>query len=176
MTKFAIFLSGPVGVGKTALGLALSERIGGGFIDGDDHSDPDSPWYCSVLRTSAAIVQAGLTILQDKPAVAIAYPLSCIGWIYFRRKFSEAGVEPLFVSLRASFDAIVDERRGRRFTPAERARIRTMIVEGYGARPFSDLFVDTDTSGFDETLTSLEAELRRLMRSRPISSRCSRTP
>src|SRR5687768_10826802 len=110
MTKFAIFLSGSVGVGKTTLGRALGERMGAGFIEGDDHSDPASPWYCSILRTSAAIVRAGLAILRDKPAVIVAYPLNCIGWIYFRRKFSDAGVTPLFVSLRASFDAIVDQR------------------------------------------------------------------
>jgi hypothetical protein len=176
MTRYAVFLSGPVGVGKTALGRALSARIGGGFVDGDDHSDRDLPWYGSILRTSRAIVQAGLAVLGDKPAVVIAYPLNCIGWIYFRRKFSEAGVVPLFVSLRASFDGIVDERRGRRFSAEEQARIRTMIAEGYGARPFGDLVVDTDSSGFAETLALLEAELQQLMRSLAISSRRSRTP
>jgi hypothetical protein len=71
---------------------------------------------------------------------------------------------PLFVSLRASFEGIVDERRGRRFSTDEQARIRAMIAEGYGARPFSDLVVDTDASGISETLRLLEAELHRLMR------------
>jgi hypothetical protein len=176
MTKFAIFLSGPVGVGKTVLGRALGERMGAGFVDGDDHADPDSPWYCSILRTSRSIVCTGLAILSDKPAVVIAYPLNCIDWIYFRRKFSAAGVVPLFVSLRASFDGIVDERRGRRFSAEEQVRIRAMIAEGYAERPFSDLVVDTDSSGFAETLASLEAEVRRLMHSRAISSPRSRTP
>ncbi|MGO4816219.1 shikimate kinase, partial [Cupriavidus sp. 2MCAB6] len=45
MQPYAIFLSGPIGAGKTTLGKALATELGGGFIDGDDHSDPDLPWY-----------------------------------------------------------------------------------------------------------------------------------
>ena len=97
--KHAIFLSGPIGAGKTTLGRALSERIGGAFIDGDDHSDPGRPWYCSILRTSAAVHRTGLASLDGKPAVVVAYPLNCMAWTYFQRKFEDAGVRPLFVSL-----------------------------------------------------------------------------
>ena len=39
MPKHAIFLSGPIGTGKTSLGRMLAEKLGGAFIDGDDHSD-----------------------------------------------------------------------------------------------------------------------------------------
>jgi hypothetical protein len=166
MTKHAIFLSGPIGAGKTTLGRALSERIGGGFIDGDDHSDPESPWYCSIRRTSFSIVQTGFSILGSKPSVVIAYPLNCISWIYFRRRFENSGVSLLFVSLRASFCSIVAESRGRCFSVEEQDRIRTMIAEGYGARPFSDLIVDTDTSSFATNLAHLESEIGRIMRDR----------
>lgn len=100
--KHAIFLGGPIGAGKTTLGLALSGQVGGAFIDGDDHSDPGHPWYCSILRTSAAIHKTGLARLADKPAVVIAYPLNCMNWIYFQRRFEAAGIRPLFVSLQAS--------------------------------------------------------------------------
>jgi hypothetical protein len=161
MAKHAIFLSGPVGAGKTTLGRALAERLSGGFIDGDDFSDPDRPWYCSILQTSKAIVHAGITILKDRDAVIVAYPLGCINWIYFKRTFGDAGARPLFVSLRASYSSIVDQRRGRTFTREEHDRIQVMIAEGYGARPFFDLVLDTDKASFLATLAELERETRR---------------
>lgn len=139
MAKYAIFLSGPVGAGKTILGRALAKRLSIEFIDGDDFSDPSHPWYCSILQTSKAIVQMGMTILKNSDAVIIAYPLGCINWVYFKRKFGDAGVRPFFVSLRASYSSIVDQRRGRTFSSEEQDRIQIMIAEGYGARPFSDL-------------------------------------
>jgi hypothetical protein len=163
MAKHAIFLSGPIGTGKTTLGRALAERLAAGFIDGDDHSAPDSPWYCSILQTSRSIVQAGMATLHNRDAVVIAYPLRCSNWIYFRRKFGDAGMATLFVSLRASYTSIIDQQRGRDFSDAEHERIQIMISEGYGARPFSDLVFDTDRKSFPATLTQLEYEARRLM-------------
>lgn len=163
MMKHAIFLTGPVGAGKTTLGRALAERLAVGFIDGDDFSISGQPWYCSILRTSRAIVQAGLATLGDRNAVVIAYPLDCITWIYFRRKFTDAGVVPLFITLRAAYSSIIDERRGRAFSNAERDRIRVMIAEGYGEPPFSDLVLDTDRAGFAATLARLESGTRRMI-------------
>ena len=166
--KSVIFLSGPIGAGKTTLGRALGERIGGAFIDGDDHSDPEHPWYCSILRTSAAIVRTGLAMLDGKPALVIAYPLDCIAWIYFRRKFEAAGIAPLFVSLQASFAAITSQERGRSFSSEEKERIQAMIAEGYGARPFSDLVVNTDGPTFAAILAQLEAGIRRVAQNRSL--------
>lgn len=79
--KQAIFLSGPIGVGKTTLGRALAGSLGGRFID-----------------------------------------------------------------------------------ESEMARIKIMIAEGYGVRPFSDLIVDTDQDTFEGTLAVLTEKLQRLMR------------
>ena len=97
--KRAIVLSGPIGAGKTTLGRALSERTGRAFIDGDDHSDPERLWYCSILRTSAAVHRTGLASLDSKPAVVVAYPLDYMTWTYFQRKFEDAGVRPLSATL-----------------------------------------------------------------------------
>jgi len=163
MARWAIFLSGPVGAGKTTLGRALAERLSAGFIDGDDLSDPDRPWYCSSLQTSREIVQSGLEVLRHTPIVVIAYPLRCTNWIYFRRKIENEGAMPLFVTLRASFSSIVDVRRRRAFSRDERARIRVMIAEGYDSRPFSSLVLDTDKADFAGTLARLEHETRRLI-------------
>ena len=160
MAKYAIFLNGPIGAGKTTLGRALAEELSGGFIDGDDFSDPNHSWYCSILSTSRAIVQNGAATLQTRSVVVIAYPLDCMNWIYFRRKFVEAGASAFLVSLRATYAAIVDEQRGRLFSAEEHHRIRTRIAEGYSSRPFSDLVVDTDKSDFAATLAELKGHLR----------------
>lgn len=163
MAKHAIFLNGPIGAGKTTLGRALAERLAGGFVDGDDFSDPSRPWYCSILRTSESIVRAGEAMLRDTDVVVIAYPLGCVNWIYFKRKFGDAGVRPIFISLRASYSSIIDPKRGRVFTNKEHDRIRVMIAEGSGARAFSDLVLDTDQADFLATLAELENETRRLI-------------
>lgn len=163
MAKHAIFLNGPIGTGKTTLGHALAKRLCGGFIDGDDFADPNRPWYCSILQTSRSILQHGAEVLATANVVVVAYPLGCINWIYFRRKFVEAGASPFFVGLQASFQAIVDEQRGRSFTSEEHDRIQVMIAEGYGAQLFNDLVVATDRADFATTLVELERQIRRML-------------
>ncbi|MGO4665026.1 hypothetical protein [Bosea sp. 2RAB26] len=160
MQHYAIFLSGPIGAGKTTLGKGLAAELGGGFIDGDDHSDPDLPWYGSILQTSRSVVRTGLTILAVQPVVVIAYPLGCSTWIFYRRHFTDAGVRPLFISLRASYAGITSAARGRAFDEEERERIRVMLHEGYAERPFSDLIIDTDLLPFEATLQQLTRDMR----------------
>jgi hypothetical protein len=161
--KHAIFLSGPIGAGKTTLGQALAARLGGGFVDGDDCSDNSKPWYAGILTTSRNIVRAGFAVLEERPVVVVAYPLGCSTWIFYRRKFGDAGVRPIFVTLRASYENTTAASRGRMFTAAEHDRIRTMLREGYDRRAFSDLIFDTDQAGFEETATRLADAVRHLM-------------
>jgi hypothetical protein len=164
MARHAIFLSGPIGTGKTTLGRELAVKLSGSFIDGDGFSDPTTRWYCSILKTSRSIVHHASCIIEHNGSlVVIAYPLGCMNWIYFRRKFTDIGAIPLFVSLRASYSAIVDKRRGRLFSPEELDRIKIMISEGYGDRPFSDLVIDTDEGDFHTTLAELEAKIRPML-------------
>jgi hypothetical protein len=163
--RHAIFLSGPIGVGKTTLGRAVSRRLDAAFIDGDDHADHDRPWYCSILTTSRSILDTGLSLLETRPVLVVAYPLRSTNWLYFRRPFGEAGVTPLFVSLRAGLEAILDPARGRDFDTGERQRIAVMLAEGYAERPFSDLVLDTDGAGFEATVEALEHALRALLAS-----------
>ncbi|GAU83291.1 AAA family ATPase [Bosea sp. BIWAKO-01] len=163
MQHYAIFLSGPIGAGKTTLGKGLAAELGGGFIDGDDHSDPDLPWYGSILQTSRSVVRTGLEILAVQPVVVIAYPLGCSTWIFYKRHFADAGVRPFFVSLRASYTGITSAARGRAFDKEERERIRVMLHEGYAERPFSDLIIDTDLLPFEAALQRLARDVRQLI-------------
>jgi len=96
--------------------------------------------------------------------VVIAYPLGCTNWIYFRRRFEDAGIRTVTIGLRATFAGITAETRARRFDEAEKRRIAVMIAEGYGARPFSDLILDADRDSFEDTLARLVSATRRLMR------------
>ena len=163
MPGHVIFLSGPIGVGKTSLGRGLAERLEGVFLDGDDFSQSDRPWYACILQTSRGILGSGLAAVERTGVAVIAYPLRCTNWIYFKRSFEGRGVRTVFVSLRAAYPSIVDEKRGRIFSVEEHHRIRRMIEEGYGDRPFSDLIVNTDIESFDETLANLERGARLLL-------------
>ena len=163
--RHAIFLDGPIGVGKSSLGRELAAALGGTFIDGDDHADPNGPWYCSILRTSRSVVERGLVLLNTAPIVVIAYPLGCTTWIYYRRRFGDAGVATHFVGLHAAYTSIVDASRGRAFNESEKARIRVMISEGYGERPFEKAFVATDATDFQNTLSELVSVVGGLMES-----------
>ena len=161
--RHAIFLSGPIGAGKSTLGPPLAAALDGGFVEADDHADHDKPWYCSSLTSSVAVVRASLAVLEDKPAVIVATPLRCVTWIYFRRTFAEAQIRTLFIGLHAPAEAILAAARGRRFDAEEADRIRAMIAQGYGERPFFDLIVRTGRGSIADTLAQLTGQVRRLM-------------
>ena len=163
MSRHVVFLSGPIGVGKTTLGQGLAERLGGAFLDGDDFAQAGRPWYSCILQTSRGIVQAGLAAVEQKGLAVVAYPLSRTNWIFFKRSFEDRGVGTAFVSLRAAYGSIIHERRGRVFSNQERDRIRVMIEEGYDVRSFNELIVDTDATHFAETLAKLERDVRQLI-------------
>ena len=158
----AIFLMGAIGAGKTTLGRALARQLGGGHVEGDDYHRPPLPWFATSLSTSRAVLQAVLAhAAAGRPAV-VSYPLRCREWIFYRRRLAEAGIRSAFVSLAACEDALLAEDRGRRFSPEEKRRIRDMLREGYGDRPFADLVVRTDRGSADEALVRLVSALEQL--------------
>lgn len=159
----AILIDGTIGVGKTTLARGLSERLDGTFLDGDDFKAKGKPWFCSSLSTCRQLRDAGLQALAAKPLLFIARPMRCLDWVYFRCHFQRHGISLLSVGLQASFDAITDPARGRLFSTGELTRMQEMIVQGYGARPYSDLHLRTDTGSIDATVARAAATLRRLI-------------
>lgn len=159
--KYAIFLDGPIGVGKTTLGQALAQRCSAAFLDGDDFSGSGKPWYASSLSTNQRILKTSLAAIEATPLVFIAYPIRCVNWVFFNRRFEDAGIETLYVGLQASIDSISGKTRCRVLSPSETARSQQMIEQGYGARPFTDFVVRTDdeevAQSVERTATYLKA-------------------
>ncbi|WP_295808775.1 hypothetical protein [uncultured Nitratireductor sp.] len=160
MPLSVISFEGPVGVGKTTLGRAVSSHLGFGFVDGDDHSLP-GPWLRSILQTSRRIARACEEQLETRPVVIMAYPLRCTNWLFFRETFRRRGIAYYCISLAA--DAAHIAARERLLTPDEMARSSQMTAQGYGQRPFSDLVIRTDKGGFAFTRDHLADKVRGLV-------------
>ncbi|HYD06354.1 MAG TPA: AAA family ATPase, partial [Reyranella sp.] len=58
MRGVVIFLSGPVGVGKTVLGRLAAAKLEASFIDSDDLGDPSKRWFEQGLSAANALVTA----------------------------------------------------------------------------------------------------------------------
>ena len=140
----------------------LAQASGAAFVDGDHHSDQNKPWFGSSLSTARSIVQTVHEETINGSDVVVAYPLRCLEWIFYRRRLAERDIRTIFVSLGASYDAIVGPNRGRVFSSDELVRIHEMIAQGYGARSFSDVFLRTDIGTPDSSLRVLIDELAAL--------------
>ncbi len=160
MTAVVVAFEGPVGVGKTALGRAISKELGIGFVDGDDCSEP-GPWLHSILRTSRRIAATCEEELIYHPAVIMAYPLRCTDWLFYRETFRRQGIALLCIGLTANIANIA--RRGRVLTMDELERASQMLAQGYGERPFSDRVIRTDEGSFEFTSDKLVSEVRSLL-------------
>ena len=145
MAQTAIFLHGTIGAGKTTLGAALAEALGGVFTDGDQFQRPGVPWYASSLTVARGMAGAALEppgSLHQGPAV-LAYPLRCVDHLYLKGACRAGRVQALFVNLYAPLEALLDPTRGRAFSDWERARTAQMIAQGYADRPWTDARLDT---------------------------------
>jgi hypothetical protein len=163
LKRHVIFLNGPIGVGKTALGHAAAVELGASFIDGDDLGDPSKPWLAQVLSRAKALVGAGMAALRERPVAIVAMPLRRRDWAFFKGRFEAEGVAVHCITLAARAESILGPGRGREFDTDERARTREMIAQGYGNRAFSDAIVETDREGFADTGDKVVALCRSLL-------------
>jgi ABC-type hemin transport system ATPase subunit len=154
-----IFLTGPIGAGKSTLGRALAAQLGGHHIEGDDYQLPDRPWYAAALRVARSILRDALSEAKAGRPAIISYPLRCREWLYLKRHCERAGFATRFVALQADPDRIVSPLRGRTFSAWEQQRIREMVDQGYDRPAFADAVVRTDRDAVDESLRKLIAAL-----------------
>ena len=159
-TRHAVFLDGPIGVGKTTFGQRLATEFEGCFIDGDDHSHADLTWFASSLSTNRSILRAIFNALASTRIVFVAYPIRCINWVFFERNLHVAHVDPVLVGLQAHQNSIADVNRHRCLSRAELIRSREMIAQGYGSRHFSNLFIQADAGTLHEVVQNAKSLLQ----------------
>ena len=162
-----LFLTGPIGVGKTTLGGALAAALGGTFVEGDDFQQPDRPWFASSLRVARGVVESASAAAVQGPVVA-GYPLRCIDYLYLRGRLGERGLPTLFINLSMPAERILAPERGRAFTPWERTRIAEMLAQGYDRRDWADLLFEPANVSVEENVAKL---LQRISQERPASFR-----
>jgi hypothetical protein len=159
--RHVFFFNGPIGVGKTALGRAVAAELGASFIDSDGLGDPAKRWFEEALSAANALVEAGLAASREQPTVIVAKPLRARDWAFFSARFAAHGVRAHCVTLSAKPESILEPGRGRLLDREEQARMKQMVAQGYAARPFSDVIVETDRHGLAETTSILVEECRR---------------
>lgn len=158
--KMAVFLDGPIGVGKTTIGKALADEMSGVFLDGDDFSCSGKPWFASSLSTSRRILEACSVSLDSNPLVIVGYPVRCLNWVFFKRHLQDMDTTLFLVGLQARAESISSPRRARMLSDGEKARSYEMARQGYGARAYSDVFIRTDENDVAACVALLKTALK----------------
>jgi len=143
----AVLINGPIASGKTTVGRALQALVPkSALIDGDDHGAPaeislSARWTFALWRIDGAVRDA----LQAGRNAIVAWPLTPLHFEHLRDTAHECGAIVFCATLCPPIE-IVLTGRGRTLTPWERERIAAMYAEGYAARRFSDVLIDTATT------------------------------
>ncbi|MBZ6076739.1 shikimate kinase [Microvirga puerhi] len=138
-----VLINGPINSGKTTLGLALSRCLQDAvFIDGDDHDAPDDAPLATRIEAALRRIEAHIASLSARFLIA-AYPLEDADYERLRHACTCHRARFVVVTLAPPLDVALADRGERKLEQAERARIVEMYAEGYDARPFSDLIIDT---------------------------------
>lgn len=141
-----IAINGPINSGKSTVGAALAHLLPDArFIDGDDSDDDgaheDLPlaeqWTFALERICRWIETVASRYL------IVAWPLRDSDFAVLRAACERRTARLVAVTLAPPLDVARAERGGRVPTEWERQRIDEMYAEGYHARAFSDLIVDT---------------------------------
>jgi cytidylate kinase len=142
-----IAINGPINSGKSTVGAALSSLLPDAhFIDGDDSDDADAPaddlplaeqWTLALERIRRWIETVASRYL------IVAWPLRDADFAVLHAACERRAARLVVVTLAPPLDVARAERGGRVLTDWERQRIGEMYAEGYHARAFTDLIVDT---------------------------------
>lgn len=128
-------------MGAALAGLLPAAR----FIDGDDHDAPSHLPYTEQWALALARITNLIATAQDRYLV-IAYPLEQDSYAQILAACLQRSARLRVVTLAPTLAAAQSDRGGRALTEWERQRIAQMYLEGYAARPFSDLVLDTSST------------------------------
>jgi Adenylate kinase and related kinases len=138
-----VLVNGPINSGKSTLGFALSRRLPEAcFVDGDDHDAPDDAPLSVRIDAALRRIEARIAGAEGQFLV-VAYPLRQEDFERIRVACEGQGARLIVITLAPPLAAALADRGGRRLDPDERERIVEMYREGYHARPFSNLVLDT---------------------------------
>jgi hypothetical protein len=138
-----IHINGPINSGKSTLGRALADSLSeASFVDGDDHDAPDDAPLS--VRIEAALRRIETEIATGKGRyLVVAYPLNGADYERLKTASDKREARFLVLTLAPSLEVALTNRGQRALSSEEKRRIVEMYDEGYHARSFSDLVLDT---------------------------------
>lgn len=147
-----IHINGPINSGKSTLSRALAGSLPeASFIDGDDHDAPDDAPLG--VRIEAALRRIEMEIATEQGRyLVVAYPLDGADYERLKAAADMRGARFLVLTLAPPLEVALTDRGQRALSSEEKRRIVEMYDEGYHARPFSDLTLDTSRLGLPECI------------------------
>ncbi|WP_210161018.1 shikimate kinase [Microvirga lotononidis] len=126
------------------------------FIDGDDHDAPDDAPLG--VRIEAALGRIETEIARAQGCyLVVAYPLDEADHRRLKEAADRKGARFLVLTLAPPLEVALADRGARTLSREEKNRIVEMYDEGYHARPFSDLILDTSVSSLPGTIEAARA-------------------
>lgn len=155
-----VHLTGPIGAGKTTLGLRLAALLPGAvFVDGDDHGAPADASFA--VRIAAALDRLAAIVATSRAEhLVVAYPLDETTNARLATIAEKRGASRFVVGLAPPQEVLLGGGRGpRMLRPWDLRRIAEMYAEGYAAPGFADLTIDTAAEGPELSADRIAAAL-----------------
>jgi hypothetical protein len=152
-----IHINGPINSGKSTLGRVLADSLPeASFTDGDDHDAPNDAPLSVRVETALRRIKMKIAAGQGRYLV-VAYPLDNADYERLKAATDRRGARFLVLTLAPPLEVALTNRGQRALSSEEKHRIIEMYDEGYHARPFSDLILDTSLLSLPESIEKARA-------------------
>ena len=152
-----IHINGPINSGKSTLGRALTVSLPeASFIDGDDHDAPDGAPLAVRIEAALHLIETKIGMERGRYLV-VAYPLDNADYERLKAATDRRGARVLVLTLAPPLEVALTNRGQRALSSGEMRRIVEMYDEGYHARSFSDLVLDTSLLSLPESVEKVRA-------------------
>ena len=152
-----IHINGSINSGKSTLGHALADSLPeAAFIDGDDHDASDDAPLAVRIGAALRRIEVEIATGQGRHLV-VAYPLDDADYERLKAASGRRGARFLVLTLAPPLEVAFTNRGQRSLSSEEKCRIVEMYDEGYHARPFSDLVLDTSLLSLSESVEKARA-------------------